>query len=75
MLVIINLNGRINAASHRYRSHLPVPARQAQIQILLRFKARAQTQHVEPFRPVQLERLGIRALFELQGQHSHTDQV
>ena len=55
MLVVINLDGRINAATHRHIFHLAVLARDLQRQILLRLDVRVEADDVVGLRAVELQ--------------------
>ena len=75
MLVVVNFDGRIDAATHGHLLHRAVLARDLQRQILLRFEARIQAHDVIGLRAVELEAEGGGAFLELQGQHAHAHEV
>src|SRR5262249_28854778 len=75
VLVIIDLDRRIYAQLHRNLFSGPVRAAYDQRDILLRPDPAVESDDVESFRAVEVERLRADAFFELQRQHAHSDQV
>jgi hypothetical protein len=75
MLVVINLDGRINPATHRHAVHFTILVRDAEREVLLRFDLRVEADNVESLRAIELQRLGGRAFLELQRQYSHADEI
>ena len=65
MLVVIDLDRRIDAATHRDLLHQTIFAGDLQCEILLRFDRRAEADDVVNFRAVELQRLRRRAFLEL----------
>src|SRR5262245_12607354 len=75
VLVVIDLDRRIYAQLHRDLFSGPVRAAYDQRDILLRPDPAVESDDVESFRAVEVERLRADAFFELQRQHAHSDQV
>src|SRR5262249_25973178 len=75
VLVVIDLDRRIDAQLHRNLFSGPVRAAYDQPDVLLRSDPAVESDDVESFRAVEVERLRADAFFKLQRQHAHSDQV
>src|SRR5690349_12343187 len=75
MLVVVDLDRRVDAANHWNGLGLAGGACEAQREILLRFQTGCQAKHVVALGPIELERQSVGAFLKLEWQHAHTDQV
>ena len=75
MLVVINLDGGIDAAGNGDGFALAIGAGDAKGEVLLRLEARAQAEDVVGFGAVEFQGLRGGAFFELQRQDAHADEV
>ena len=75
MLIVVNFNGRINAAADVHVFHAAILARDLQREILLRLDVRVEADDVVGLGAVELLGLRVHAFLELQGQHTHAHQV
>src|SRR5258708_2263881 len=75
VLVVINLNRRINAAADGNIFNLPVLARNLQREVLLRLDVRVEADNVKGFSSVQFQCQCESTFLELQRQHAHADEV
>src|SRR4051812_23067277 len=75
MLIIINFDWGVDAATDLHVVTVPVRAGDSQGQVLLWFQAGAESKHMVSLSSVQFKNLGRNALFKLQWQHAHSYQV
>ena len=75
MLVVVNFDGRINAAADSDILHRAVLARDLEREVLLRFDVRVEADDVVGLGAVELQGLRGGAFLELQRQHAHANEV
>ena len=75
MLVIIDFDGRIDAATHQHVFNRTVFTGDFQREVLLRLDAAVEADDVVGLGAIQLERLSGGAVLKLQGQHAHADEI
>jgi len=75
VLVVVDLNRRIDAAADVDVFYAAVLARDLERQILLRLDVRIEAYDVVGLGAIKLEALRGRAVLELQRQHAHADEV
>ena len=75
MLVVIDLDGRINAATDWNIFNRAILARDFKREVLLRLQACIEANDVEGFSSVELQGLSGCAFLELERQNAHTDEV
>src|SRR5258708_12733421 len=75
MLVVVDLDGRVDAHADQGCLGRSVPAVNDERRVLARAELSLQADDVVRFAAVEVKRLGARSLFELQWEHTHTDEV
>ena len=75
MLVVVDLDGGVDAAADADVFDGAIPARDAEGEVLLWLQVRIEADDVVGLGAVEFERLGGGAFLELEGEDAHADEV